>query len=362
MRVIFDDQACKMQKFGGVSRYFSELSNNSKYYSKRVDSYTFFQRNFHQKRNLISRTSTFIANRLISRNEHLITNQLTKYFSNHHFDIFHPTYYDPYFLGIIKKPIVVTVHDMIHEIYKEYFPLSDKTTINKLLLTKAADKIITVSLNTKADLMEILKIPEEKIEAIHLASDFDKIIAHKPSEIGMLKNYILYVGTRGGYKNFYYPVMALAELLKADKNLQILCTGLEFSGPELIFFSELGIKDQVKQIYLRNDHELAWIYQNAALFIFPSLYEGFGFPLLEAFASNCPVVSSTGGSLPEVAGDAALFFDPKNRSQIIETTAKVLYNPEVNRSLVGKGQMQFKKFSWDRCRDATYQVYKTILN
>jgi glycosyltransferase involved in cell wall biosynthesis len=276
------------------------------------------------------------------------------------FDIFHPTYYDPYFLELIEKPYVLTVYDMIHEIYSEYFSPSDTVIKNKRILCEKADKIIAISQSTKNDLIDIFKLPEDKIYAIPLASNFNDVIPQKPSGTEALSDYILFVGLRSAYKNFYFSVIALSEILKNDKKLSLVCTGHEFSNEEINFFKNLKIENQVKHIYLQNDNELAWVYQHARLFIFPSLYEGFGLPLLEAFAKNCPVICSTSGSLPEVGGDAVIYFQPKNINEIQEAAHKAIYDNEVREELISKGQKQLSKFSWDKCRSQTIDVYNTV--
>jgi len=156
--------------------------------------------------------------------------------------------------------------------------------------------------------------------------------------------------------------MALSAILKNDKDIQLLCTGHPFSDEELSFFKDFGIEKQVISIYLENDGGLAWAYQNAELFIFPSLYEGFGLPLLEAFASSCPVVSSTGGSLPEVGGNAALYFDSKNALEMQHAVYSCLYDPAVKADLIAKGKKRLMDFSWDKCRAETLSVYRSVSN
>ncbi|HEX8349176.1 MAG TPA: glycosyltransferase family 1 protein, partial [Hymenobacter sp.] len=286
--------------------------------------------------------------------------EVSSIFSESRFDVFHPTYYNPYFLEFTTKPFVLTVHDMIHEIYKEYFPLLDSTSRDKQLLCNKANQIVTVSNKTKEDLLDIFKLPEDNIHTIPLASSFADVLPSRPKNAERLEHYILFVGNRSNYKNFYYATTALADLLKSDKQLNILCTGVPFKKQELQFFKDLGIQGQMQHIYLKDDNELAWVYRNADLFIFPSLYEGFGFPLLEAFASECPVISSSGGSLPEVGGDAALYFEPKKIKEIQDAASAVLYNPEVRNKLIERGKERYKQFSWEKFRSETKKVYELV--
>jgi glycosyltransferase involved in cell wall biosynthesis len=366
MRILFDHQIFVMQKFGGISRYFNEIMQMQKHgvQVEKINPDLFKKTTPEPKYDLLSRGIRFLKRKygFEKKKEIKFPEAAGKIFSEESFDIFHPTYYDPYFLSLSSKPFVLTVYDMIHEIYREYYPLSDNTSHNKRLLCQKAEQVIAISNSTKNDILEIFKLPEEKVHAIQLASDFDKVISSMPLNTEQLTNYVLFTGAREGYKNFYFAATALADLLKADKSLQLLCTGHEFSKDELLFFDDLGISGQVYHLFLKNDQELAWAYQNASLFIFPSLYEGFGFPLLEAFASNCPVISSRGGSLLEIGGDAALYFDPKNINQIRDAAASVLYDAANRSLLVKKGQLQFSKFSWDVCRNKTIAVYNQALN
>ncbi|HWK05471.1 MAG TPA: glycosyltransferase family 1 protein [Puia sp.] len=367
MKVLFDHQIFTTQKFGGISRYFNEIMKiqDASFDVDKIDPELIPLPDPELVNpGLVSRGIQF-AKRKIGIKEKdvkpVLPEEIVNKLKGGAFDIFHPTYFDPYFVEYVRKPFVLTVYDMVHEIYTELFTLADGTSNNKKLLCDKAESIITISHTTKRDLVNILKISEEKVHAIPLASDFDKVVATAPAQISGIDNFILFTGARWTYKNFYFTAIALADILKQDKTLQLLCTGHAFTDSELQFFENLGIGSQVKHIFLKNDSELAWAYQNARVFIFPSLYEGFGFPLLEAFASDCPVVSSRGGSLLEVGGEGALFFDPKNFTGIQDATVKALYDSELRKEMIKKGRIQFQQYSWEKCRSATLEVYKSIL-
>lgn len=368
MKILFDHQIYVNQKFGGISRYFNELAKmkSASLLVKQINPALFEVPKVVVKTDFFSRGIRF-AKRKVGFGPVVISNagfpkQAESILRAGDFDILHPTYYDTYFLEYTDKPFVLTVYDMIHEIYKEYFNVSDITSYNKKLLCDKASHIIAISEKTKQDLIDIFGIAEEKITVILLASDFKLILSSKPNNLQKLKKYILFVGNRAAYKNFYYPVMALADILKADSDIQLVCTGPAFSSDEVSFFSTLGIREQVFHIYLENDNELAWVYENAHVFIFPSLYEGFGFPLLEAFATNCPVISSDGGSLPEIGGDAVLYFNPKDIVGIREVALKAIYDEDTRAKLIENGTSRLKEFNWQKCREQTVEVYKKVLN
>jgi len=364
MKIFFDHQIFELQQFGGISRYFNEVMKIEDQ-GVEVEKLDLASESviYKQPTDLISRGKNYLKRKTGLGKlpvQEDIALRIKRKINDTQFNIFHPTYYDPYFLEYVNKPFVLTVYDMIHEIYSEYFSFSDPTAHNKKVLCEKAAAIIAISENTKRDIVDILGISPEKVHAIPLASDFDKVIPVQPAASEDIKNFILFVGHRSGYKNFYFPVTAIASLLKQDQHLQLLCTGLAFNRDEEIFFNDLGIRHQVKHIFLKNDQELAWAYQHAELFIFPSLYEGFGFPVLEAFAKGCPVIASNGGSLQEVGGDGALYFNPKNIKEIREVAGQVLYNKALKKELVEKGTAVFKKFSWEKCRQQTLEVYRSL--
>jgi glycosyltransferase involved in cell wall biosynthesis len=367
MRVLYDHQIFTTQKFGGISRYFRELMKiQSESCIVKAINPAWFPKTENQNNqpNIFFRGVKYLKRHAGINDkprQTYLPEEVMRIFKNAEYDLFHPTNYDPYFLNYVKSPFVLTVFDMIHEIYCDYFPISDNTSRNKRMLCEKAASIITISNNTKNDLISIFNIDKERIHAIQLASDFDKIVSVKPSGINGVDNYILYTGARWLYKNFYFTAISLADILKQDKTLQFLCTGIHFSKEELQFFKDLGIERQVKHIMLENDSELAWVYKNARVFIFPSLYEGFGFPMLEAFACDCPVVASSGGSLPEVGGDGALYFSPRDIRQIQDATNSVLYDSNLSASMIEKGRLQFQKFSWSECRAKTLEVYKSAI-
>ena len=362
MKVLFDHQIFQAQKFGGISRYFSKISN-LKYQG--VDTEIIDHHNFQKveiKKDILSKGIRFSKRKMgIDKPKDKYPSILTNRILRNDFDIFHPTYYDSYFLKYLKRPFVLTVYDMIHEIYPEYMGINDKTSELKKELCQKADAIIAISETTKVDLIEILKIDESKITTTFLGSGFDKVAALGFGQNEDLHNYILFTGNRSIYKNFYFMVNAIAEFLLNDKTLKLVCTGKLFTEKEVEYFKARGIEDSIIHIYAKSDGELAWLYQNARCFIFPSLYEGFGIPILEAFASQCPVISSTGGSLKEIGGKGVKYFDPKNQKELKIALSDVLFNKTTREALVKNGIEEFQKYSWDKCRDETLNVYKSVM-
>ena len=224
-------------------------------------------------------------------------------------------------------------------------------------------KIIAISENTKNDLINILNIDADKIKVVHLANSLvpsnEKLSKNEFKNLP--KRYLLFVGSRASYKNFYFFIQSITPLLHKDLDLNIVCKGNKFNTDEVDFFKRLGVQQQMFQ-YFVNDDSLAYLYENALAFVFPSLYEGFGIPVLEAFACNCPAILSNTSSLPEIGADAAMYFEPKNAKSIKQSIEKVIYNENFRNEMKLKGKEQLKNFSWKKTGEETLKVYQEALS
>lgn len=365
MKVLYDHQIFSVQRYGGISRYFYELvrefnniqdvdceiplllSNNYYISDKKVTNHV----------NLLSNKQFFGKQRLFN---YLNKSNTIFEIKQQKFDIFHPTYYDPYFLKYIgEKPFVLTIYDMIHERYNELFSRNDKTIQYKKQLLSRASKIIAISESTKKDIIELLGIDKSKIEVIYLGNSMLPI-PNKDLNFRLPKNYILFVGSRRGYKNFERFINSIAELLQENKEIFIVCAGGgRFDFVEKILFEKLKILKQIIQ-YNVDDTLLAYLYQNAQCFVFPSLYEGFGIPILESFACGCPLICSNTSSLPEIAREGALYCDPTNEDSIKNAIKKVLNDKQLAEKLIIKGYQRLQEFSWQRTAIETKKVYESI--
>ena len=178
----------------------------------------------------------------------------------------------------------------------------------------------------------------------------------------MPEKYILFVGNRASYKNFDNFSKALIPLFKINKKLNAVCAGGgEFSDKEINFFKTFNITDKFRQ-YSVNDSDMTLLYKNALVFVFPSLYEGFGLPILEAFNCGCPVAASNRGSLPEIAGNAAAYFNPEDISSITDAINNIIADDGTKEKMKKNGFEQLKKFSWEKTAEKTLDVYNSILN
>ncbi len=365
MKVLFDDQIFSWQTYGGISRYIAELiaglelegveaechvplSDNA-YYQGAWASHLFHD----SSSNALKR-----AGKLLS----LTVNRSASCYSllRNQFDVFHPTYYNPYFLAPLRKPFVLTVYDMIHELFPEYFWDAKLVTGMKQFLCKKAHHIIAISESTKQDLIRLYNLPPEKIKVVHLAATFATSTIDDEMAPQLPENYVLFVGSRSGYKNFDTFLRAMTPLLQEEQTLHVVCTGQAFSKAETELFYEKGIASQMHQIFVQ-EKSFYTIYHHAKFFVFPSYYEGFGIPVLEAFLAECPTLLSQTSSLPEVGGEAALYFDPYSEKQMREQIQKVLHDAALRQRLRMAGKERVSEFSWQKTASKTAQVYLSCL-
>lgn len=367
MKVLFDHQCFTNQEYGGISRYFVSLMNEF----ENLDDVEYslalkYSNNFyiHQiKKFKVSGFFPFLNFRGKKFSSHLLNLPNSKsQIRGKDYDIFHPTYYNPYFLKSLgNKPFVITVYDMTHELFPHIVHWFDKTIIYKRLLMSRAEKIIAISHNTKKDLVEILRVPSNKIEVIYLAANINKELTKDSLNLNMPERFILYVGSRNYYKNFKNTLKAFESLTKNDDTLFLLCAGGgKFTDGETKVFNEIKLADKI--IYMpADDNSLAALYSNAILFVFPSLYEGFGIPAIEAMNCDCPLALSNVSSLPEIGGDAAVYFDPNDPKDICNQISKIIYNENFRNQLIEKGKERRKEFSWQKTAIETKKLYESCL-
>ncbi|HEY0555624.1 MAG TPA: glycosyltransferase family 1 protein [Thermoanaerobaculia bacterium] len=369
MRVLFDHQIVDAQLCGGISRYFYELTSTIRdagWASVRLPPICFENEHFGPPpggiRSRIYRAlgRTELLRKAIGRpwrqaNSRLNERASVRALREQEFDVFHPTYYRPYFLDPLQgKPFVLTIYDMIHELHPEHFRPDDPTAAHKAALAGAAARIIAISERTKADIVSCLNVDPERIEVIYLANSLDC----GEEAVAVPESYLLYVGDRNRYKNFPALFLAFAALARSRPDLHLVCVSPKrFRCAELDLIEEFGLEGRC--VHLRaNDRQLAYLYRHASLFVYPSLYEGFGMPILEAFAAGCPVALSDASCFPEIAGEAGLYFDPSNVASIAAALERGLACRESRRRLIREGRERLKRFSWATTAERTAAVYE----
>lgn len=368
MKIFYDHQAFSSQNFGGVSRIFSELLVGVPYKSQHKVQFPFLvSNNIYLKQKGIPHMP-FFPNLNIPRKYGMmykLNNLYNAYeIKRSVFDVYHPSYYDPGLIQFAKnKPVVVTFHDMTHErLGEQYKELSAEKNIyeHKRQIAKNATHIIAVSENTKKDVVELLGVHPDKITVVYLGNSFSSVSIQPTTDKNDKDPYILYVGNRGLYKNFIPFLRAIASVL-IDSQVKLKCAGgRPFNEEEKTVISQLKVEKLVNIESSATDTKLASLYTNALAFVFPSLYEGFGIPVLEAFACNCPCVLSNTTSLPEVARSAAIYFDPNNAFSIKNAVEKVINDPQLRKELIKQGQERLQYFSWEKHVKETISVYEKL--
>jgi len=364
MNILYDYEIFARQRYGGVSRYFYEIiSGIADGYKPEIDVFLGLNITGYDFKKLkelvnIKRTDLNYPVKLHFVFHLLNKRSFNKFASQNNYDIFHKTYYSDVGLGLDSK-IVSTIHDMTHELFPEYFAKNDGTTETKLNCIKKSDALICVSETTKNDLIKLFGIEPEKLKVIY----HGVTLAERSDHQNMIKKpYLLYVGQRWGYKNFNLLLSAYAFDKSLNSGFTLVCFGGGgFNYSERLFIKKHKLENKVLHLS-GNDIVLGNLYKYAELFIYTSLYEGFGFPPLEAMEFKCPVLSSPGGSVSEVLRDAAMYFDPVNGEDLLKKINILLNDPNLREAYIKKGKERVKFFTWEKCVSEHYKFYNEILN
>ena len=286
-------------------------------------------------------------------------------------DVFHAPHY---VLPVaVRSRSVVTIHDCIHLMFPQYLPNRAAYAYARGAMWSAAkrsDRILTVSEASKRDILHFFNVPPEKIAVVYNGIDERFWIQPSTEEIARVRErfqldhgFVLYAGTIKPHKNLVRLIEAFAVLRKGEfEELKLLIIGDEISKlPALRRAVHIHkLHKHVRFLGFLPDETLAALYRLAAVFVFPSLYEGFGLPPLEAMASGTPVVTSNVSSLPEVAGDAAILVDPYDVNSIVDGVRRVLTDPVIADELRKKGLTRARDFSWERSVARTHDIYRLV--
>jgi len=288
-------------------------------------------------------------------------------------DIFHgPAFFVPLFKPKGCK-YITTVHDITFVKYPQAFTFGT-ILYYKLLFPRSlrlADVIITDSVSTKDDIIEKYKINCEKIKVVYLGISKNFLEKQKREKKEAIKKkyalpdkYFLFTGVLSPRKNVEKLIDAFADLIKEEgyRDYKLLIVGRKGWLYGAIFkkVEDLHIKDDVLFIEHIPEEELPVFYQLAQIYLFPSLYEGFGLPILEAMASGCPVITSNVSSMPEVAGDAAILINPLDKKELLAAIKQVMENKMLQKQMREKGHIQVQKFSWQKAAEETKAVYENL--
>jgi len=361
MRVLYDGNIYTLQAAGGVNRYFANLISRLP-----ADVTPHVMMCGRPTVNYPTNPAMKIYNYRRFRPAG-VSYRLEKMFFNYvasarRYDLAHPTYYTLLTrqeLNGYRCPVVITVWDMIHELFPAELDPSGRNAEQKRRAIMAAQAVICISENTKKDLLEMYPVDEKKVKVTPLAPGIDPGMIHGPEPVPD-RPYFLYVGLRYGYKNFEGLLTAFASVHQKRPETLLCVVGASFSKSETQKIAQLGLDKAVECFGHVSDPHLAKLYHCSVAFVYPSLYEGFGIPPLEAMACGTPVVVSNRSSLPEVVGDAGLLFDPDKMSDLADIMVTLANNPSQREQLIAKGIAQAKGFSWEKTVAQTMEVYRSV--
>jgi len=374
MTILFDHQIFQMQDYGGISKVYCDIIPLLK---TRLDcniSVKYSNNNYLRNSNLVEKikplkkynipllsissiyNTAFIQKIVYNKNRNIIKS--IRYLKKQKFDVFEPTFYDGYFLDYIgNKPFTLQIHDMIAELFPE-FGANHFQIAQKKLLCPLAAHIHTPSLKTKEDLVNILNIDPCKITV----TPHGYTALPQPNKKEPIDNpYILFVGRRDGYKNFNKTLQEFFIIIQKEKDLHLICTGSEFSDDEQKEIHNLGLENNIHQMFA-SEEMLSTLYHHAEAFVFPSAYEGFGLPILEAWSCGCPTLLNNASCFPEVAGDAAVYFDINRTGDLAEKMIAFLHSSDEDKqALINKQNERLKIYSWESTAEKLYQIYSSLV-
>lgn len=359
MRIAYDPVIFCLQRYGGISRYYCELARRL---NGAGDTVADIVAPVHRNAYLADLSSPtigrdtewgqFFATPLIVANRARLA---VARGSHAPYDVLHETYYERTPMPIAARTRVVTVHDMIHEKFSAEFSRADSTSARKRAAVARADRVICVSEHTKRDLQELFETPSEKITVVHHG------FTEPPEGVAPVvdRPFVLYVGQRAGYKNFQRLLRAFAASERAKRSFALVCFGGEpFDRRERALCASLGLDERSVLRFAGGDDVLGALYRSARALVYPSLYEGFGLPPLEAMSVGCPVLASDASSIPEVVGGAARSCDPRSIDSIREGLESLLFDEAQRDALVRAGHTRAARFSWNDCARRTLAVYE----
>ena len=283
-------------------------------------------------------------------------------------DLYHAT---EHLLPRLRLPTVLTVHDLIFERYPQHHTWTNRAflRLGMPLFARAATAILAVSHHTARDLMELYRVPAAKIHVVHEGVDADFRPANAAAQAAIRaryspdRPYLLMLGTLEPRKNHQMALTALAQIKAAGFPHRLLIGGGHgwLFDPIAAQVAQLGLEQDVTFTGYVPADDLPALYSAADALLLPSLYEGFGFPVLEAMACATPVICSHAASLPEVAGDAALLIDPHDPADLVAALTRLLTQPDLAADLRTRGLAQAARFTWAAAARATVAVYQAAV-
>jgi glycosyltransferase involved in cell wall biosynthesis len=361
LRILYDGRVFQFQKAGGVNRIYAEvISGLPAEYHPLITGVEDFGQNVPSHPNLEqprfrhfrpSRISVWVRERWWKPR---LLDSL---------DLFHPTYYDltyGFSFSDFKCPMVLTAYDFIHAIHAKVIEGSEGVIRDQTEAIRKADHIICISKSTENNLLERFPEKEGKTSVIYLASSFEiqPPLAEQPI---FEKPTFLFVGLRGGYKNFFFLLRVIAKASKTNSRICLRVVGPPLTTEERWQMEMLGISDRVEAVTYPDEQQLISLYRSSVALVYPSLHEGFGMPPLEAMACRTLAITSNTTSLPEVMGDAGIMLDPTGEADWVECLLKIAKGGGDRDLMIERGLKRVRLFSWKSTVDRHLDVYRQLI-
>lgn len=352
--IIFGPEIWPLQENGGVSRYCFELISHLDELGLKIKVLMSPNNNVYSRK-----INPKLVVNLVDQSNKGLKSKISEIMTEYESGIYHATYFNSNFMKIAKTlnlKTFVTVHDLIGDIFPTKIKWFQRRNREQEITTKLSDYVIAVSENTKKDTVHYYNIDSEKIHVIHLG--VSEMKSSNNEDPGLRSPFVIHVGKRDDYKNFTFTINAISHCEKLSQLNVVAFGGGNFTIDEMKQIESLGIASRVQHIN-GDDSILAMLYKSATALVYPSLYEGFGIPPLEAMRFNCPVIVSNRASLPEVCGKEVCYIDPTSEKSLQNALLKILSSENgYSRELAFQHSMTF---SWKKTAKDTHSLYKRVL-
>jgi glycosyltransferase involved in cell wall biosynthesis len=364
IKILFDTDIFIRQRFGGIRTYYTSL----------ITELLKLPVSIHPKFSELQQISP--AGNIADAAAHAarLSRSIVRIFPFVHsnVDLYHPTYYTDPFISLHKFPTIVTIHDMIHEKYSDFFDRGySRSRLKAYISAKLkcmihATAIISVSQSTADDILDTYPfIESSKIYVVphgshHLGRPTSKLFDTSPFLFNLTNQpYILYVGSRSNYKGFFILLRALASIPSFSNLIKLVCIGSHFTINEHTAIQSLGLTNTVIS-YSANDCEMAHLYSSALCFVYPSFCEGFGLPILEAMSLNCPIICSDIPPFREVGGSLPFYYNPYDFTHLSSLLSYIIANSSsIKVAQQYSSMLQASLFTWRNTARLTYDVYQS---
>jgi len=372
MRILYDHQVFSLQDTGGISRYHYELVKGLQVFEDlRIELLIGGNASvlpFTMLRNGQTRVTAWNTRTKPDYARYAINEALLSLLAplRGRLDVYHPTL-NRIMPAVRSRRIVVTQHDCTHERFPHLFRNTDAFIRIKRKIFSLADAILCVSQSSRQDLLHFYDLDEAKTHVVHHGfSPLEEDPAMEPIEPTEQRDprstppgdpYLLYVGSRTDYKNFMSLLEAYAQAGLAEDYRLVAVGGGPSSAAEETRITQLGVAGRVSLLPRASDRALAKLYRDASLFVYPTLYEGFGFPPLEAMSLGCPVLANRTSSIPEICGKAAFYFQSQDPAELAAALTSTLQDVDGLREKRRLGYEQVRLYDWSRTARRTLEVY-----